>query len=189
MTKTKSKNVTDYGLIVAKDIFSETQYYTVIKKQGDKVKLQNDNGENIVVDKKYVENCLISATQFTDEKSINKTEAANMLLNNPNTAMTVSFQKQVKAEDVIKEIMEAYEGSTVKTMGEVIKKSIKKALIGEERTIKGRHSGELNEFGRIQFVDMEITKDFSKDYDNRLRQIDPRTINYIILKGIKYTVK
>lgn len=41
-----------------------------------------------------------------------------------------------------------------------------------------------NEMGRSSAIDLEIEKD-----KNRLRQIDHRTINYLIFKGIKYIVK
>ena len=47
----------------------------------------------------------------------------------------------------------------------------------------------MNNFGRVDFVDMEIQKDFSLSYDNRFRQVDPRTIEWLIVNGIKYVVK
>jgi hypothetical protein len=36
---------------------------------------------------------------------------------------------------------------------------------------------------------MEQTKDASKEYDTRSRLIDPRTIQWAIIRGIKYNVK
>jgi hypothetical protein len=103
--------------------------------------------------------------------------------------MTISFNKQIKEADVVKEIMEAYEGSTIKTMETAIKKAVKHAIVGVERVMVGRHFGELNEFGRVNFVDMEEDKDMSKTYDNRIRQVDPRTVNWIVVRNVKYTVK
>ena|SRR3990167_11301498 len=189
MTKTSSKKVVDYGLLIADNVLSETQYYQVVKKSGDKVQLVNDSGENIIVDKNYVENCLTSANQFTEEKTVTKTEAANIFLSNPNVAMTVNFNKQVKDTEVVKEIMEAYEGSSVKTMESAIKKAVKRALEGEERTMIGRHSSSQDEYGRVHFVDMSVTKDVSKSYDVRQRLVDTRTLNWLVVNGIKYTVK
>lgn len=50
---------------------SETQYYTVEKIAGNKVQLKNGFGQDIVVDQAYVEDCLISGDQFTEERKIN----------------------------------------------------------------------------------------------------------------------
>lgn len=169
--------------------FSETQYYTLVKIAGNKVQLKNGLGQDVVVDKKYVEECLVSAEQFDNTVKLSKTELAKLFLENPNVALTVSFNKQVKPEDVSKEIMSAYEGSTVKTMEAAIKKAVKSALNGEERVLVGYHTGVQDDFGRVSAIDMNIDKDPAKDYNTALRLVDPRNINYLILKGKKYIVK
>jgi hypothetical protein len=171
------------------DKLSESQYYTVVKISSDRVQLKNDLDEDIVVGGSYVEKCLIAADQFTETKKVSKTEAAQIFLSSPSVAMTVNFNKQVKEADVVKELMEAYEGSTVKTMEQAIKKSVKSALAGEERTMVGRHEGSVDEFGRIHFTDMEIEKTPGKDFDSRHRLVDPRTINWLIVRNVKYIVK
>lgn len=182
-------SVTKFSKLKPGDICSETQYYTVVKTSGDKVQIKNDNGTDIVVDRGYVESCLKSANQFTSEKNVNMTEAAAIFLNSSRMAITVNFNKQVKEADVVKEIMEAYASSTPKEIEAKVKKSVKSALTGVERTIVGRHYGELNDLGRVQFVDMETERTSGKDYDTRLRLVDPRTINFMIVNGIKYTIK
>ena len=53
----------------------------------------------------------------------------------------------------------------------------------------GRHYGAVDEFGRIHFVDMEIERDITKSYDNRMRLVDPRTIKYLIVNNVKYILK
>jgi len=55
------------------------------------------------------------------------------------------------------------------------------ALNGEERVLTGYHTGSQDEFGRIQAVDMDITTGMP----NRL--VDPRNLNWLVLKGVKYT--
>lgn len=160
------------------EVLSETQYYVVEEIKGNKVQLKNDIGENVVVDGDYVNKLLTSANQYTTEKKVSRTEIANLFINNPLIAMTVNYNKQLDVNDVIDDLVR----STSKT-------EIKNLLKGEERTMIGRHFGELTDLGRIQFVDMQVERDKSKGYDNRLRQVDPRTINYLILKGTKYTVK
>lgn len=171
------------------EILSEQQFYVVAKKTGTQVQLTNDHGENIVVDAKYVDQCLTSAAQAISEEKLTRTELAAKFLANPNIAMSMSFNKKVKEVDLVAEIMTSYEGSTPSAFKTGLKKTIKKGMSGEERIIEGRHYGEMNEFGRVNFVDMKQTKKDGAAYDTRLRQVDPRTINWMILKGIKYTVK
>lgn len=171
------------------EVLSEQQFYTVRKIGSEKVQLTNDKGEDIIVDKKYVDTCLTSANQYDTSKTVNKTEAAAIFLAQSGIAMTVNFNKQVKEADVVKEILEAYSTSTPKEIEAKVKKSVKAALSGVERTMVGRHYGELNELGRVQFIDMEEKKVTGKDYDSRLRLVDPRGINWFIVKGVKYTVK
>ena len=47
----------------------------------------------------------------------------------------------------------------------------------------------VDDLGRVHFVDMEQAKGDKPDSDARMRQIDPRTIQYIIVGGIKYSLK
>lgn len=165
------------------EALSEVQYYKVVKVAGNKVQLKNTANEDIVVDSSYVESCLISGKQFEKEEKISKTDLTNVFLNNPNVVFTVSFNKQVKDTDVVKEIMEAYEGSTPKTIEAAIKKAVKKGIEGEERILTGYHTGTQDSFGRVNVTDMNITT------GHNLRLADPRSLNWLILKGIKYIVK
>lgn len=186
MTTTTKKN--KFSSLTKGAVMSETQYYRVDKIQGNKVQLTNQNDEQIVVDADYVEQCLTSADYFTETKKVNKTEASNILINNPFKAITVSFNKQVKVGEVLDKIMKAYETSTFKTMSNSVSEALKLAFDGEERTIRGYHNGGVNEFGRVNMIDMDIEKDSTKSYDVRFRQVDPRTINFIIVDNIKYII-
>jgi len=174
---------TKFKQLAVGEVLSEVQYYKVVKLAGNKVQLKNQANTDIVVDNNYVESCLISGKQYEKEEKISKTDLTTLFLGNPNTAFTVSFNKQVKETDVTKEIMDSYEGATPKTMEAAIKKAVKRALNGEERILEGYHTGSQDEMGRVQVVDMNITT----GSPNRL--VDPRTLNYLILKGTKYTVK
>lgn len=180
---------TNFKTLKAGEKLSETQYYKVVKISGSKVQLKNGLGQDIVVDSAYVEDCLISGAQFSDIKKLTKTEMAKLFLENSNVVFTVSFNKQVKDTDVVKEIMEAYSSSTPKEIKAKVKKAVKKGLNGEERVLEGYHTGVQDDFGRVSAIDMNIEKDPSKDYNSSLRLVDPREINYLILKGVKYEVK
>lgn len=168
---------------------SESQFYSVVKIVGDKMQLVNDNGENIVITKEYAEKCLNSAHNFSKEEKVTKTDLANLFLSNSRIAMTVCFFKQVKEADVVSEIVTEVSGAKIADIEKAIKKGVKKAIIGEERIMIGRHYGSTDEFGRVHFVDMEVVKDSSKSYDTRMRLVDPRTICWLVVNNIKYILK
>lgn len=168
---------------------SETQFYVVAKIVGSKVQLTPDSGEPIVVDSKYVDSFLNSSEQFDREEKITRTELTTIFLASANTAWKLSFNKQVKDADVLKEVMDAHQNTAPKDVEKAFKAAIKKATQGEERILAGYHKGSQDEFGRIHVTDMDIAKDPAKSYDVRQRLVDPRTINWLIVKGVKYIAK
>lgn len=180
--------MSEFKNLKVNEVLSETQFYIVEKIVGDKVQLLNDNDERIVVDSNYVNTQLSSASQSTKQESVTRTEMAEILMKNARTAITVNYNKQVKPEDIQKELQEAYENSTPKEFSTKMKAAVKRGLSGEERTMVGRHYGSVNEFGRLQFVDMEEVRKPGA-YDNRLKQVDPRTLNWMIVNDTKYTIK
>lgn len=168
---------------------SETQFYNVDKIVGDKVQLTPEGGESVIFDKSYVEKYLDSSDEYTKEEKITKTELTALYLGSSNIVHTVCFSKQVKEADVLKEILEAHQNSAPKDVEKNFKATIKKAIQGEERILRGFHKGGQDEFGRIHVTDLDIAKDPSKSYDVRQRLVDPRTISWLIVKGTKYIVK
>ena len=184
--------MTNFGSLQPGNILGESQYYVVEKIAGDRVQLKTDAG-SVVVDKGYVEKYLNSAEQFTTEEKITKTQIADILINNPRIVMTVAFYKQDKPktkkafeaekQTKIEEIKSAPIGKVESLLNDLIENPILTYIPGELRIMKGRHYGEIDELGRIQFVDMEIAD------KNNMRQVDPRTVQWIIVGDKKYTLK
>ena len=186
MTKFKSLKVGEK--------LSETTYYSVVKISGNRAQLRTDAGENIVVDSGIVEKQLVSASQYEKEEKLGKTEMAALFLSSPGVVMTVNFNTQVKEKDALDQLNSLYPNKGGKLTSETefkrkIKEVISSVITGKERTMIGRHYGGQNEFGRVNFVDMEAEHDTSKDYDTRTRQVDPRTINWMIIRGVMYKTK
>lgn len=182
--------MTKFAVLKEGDILSESQFYSVNKIKGDQIELKNDaNDETIVVNKGYVETFLKSATQYSSEIKETKTELAERFKGCRNIALEVCFHKQVQEKDVVVEITEAYGNSTPKEFETKLKKAVKKALQGEERVLIGKHNGAIDEFGRIHVTDMAIAKDATKAYDVRQRLVDPRTIQWVIVDDVKYSIK
>lgn len=176
----------------AGSILGESQYYKVEKIVGNKIQLLPDGGESIIVDSKYVEKYLDSADQFNKEEKITKTQLADLFINNPRIVMTVAFYKasKVKSKKAYKaELMEQAESVGIQFL-KLGSSAIEKALenpvlsyiLGELRVMRGRHYGDVDDLGRMHFTDMDAT-------DARARQVDPRTIQYVIIDNIKYILK
>lgn len=173
------------------EVLSETQFYTVDKIKGSRVQLQVDNGEHIVVDEKYVNSFLSSSSQFAKTEKLTRTELTELVLNSPRIAMTVNFNKKVDVKDVKKALHALYPNKGGIVSEAQFKKNVNAAvdLKGEERTMIGRHYGSTDGTGRLQFIDMKAVKKVGASYDSRQRLVDPRTLNWAIIAGIKYEVK
>lgn len=175
---------------------SEVQYYSVqsVNSKAAVAVLVTDAGDAIEIDQKYIETNMASSGQFTSTQELTRTEAAALFLASPGVVMTVNYNTQVKEKDALTAMEAIYPNKGGKMTSEAdYKKKAKEILasviIGKERTMIGRHYGSLTEFGRMNFIDMEEKRDATVSYDSRNRQVDPRTINWMIIKGVKYTVK
>lgn len=169
------------------EALSELQYYKVTEIKGDVIFAKNEAGIEIELSDKYVEACLISASQYDSEKNLTQTEIITLVNGSANVAMTVNFTKKVDSKDVKavkKQISDIINGVT--KSADSIKKAnamIDSITEGEERTMVGRHNGHVNEFGRLQFIDMQAASGYN------LKQVDPRTIKWAIINNVKFTVK
>lgn len=167
------------------DILSESQYYKVEKKVGDKVQLKVDNGESVVVDSGYVESQLSSAGQFETTVKLTRTEMAELFVSKSRMAMTVMFNKQIKPKEITEAISGIYDKLNLGMTHADFTKRVKGVinLKGEERVMRGRHYGSVDVNGRVTFIDMDA------DPKNPSRLVDPRTINYLIVENVKYIIK
>tara|TARA_R110000772_G_scaffold249530_2_gene363851 strand:+ start:33724 stop:34155 length:432 start_codon:yes stop_codon:yes gene_type:complete len=60
---------------------------------------------------------------------------------------------------------------------------------GTERTMRGVISSTENILGRCRVIDLDKRRDETKDYDARLRQVDYRTIQSLVINGVKFVLK
>jgi hypothetical protein len=180
-------------------ILSETSFYVVKEIQTKAVVVIDDMGNELTIGNPYVEKILQSADCFSTTEPKNMSELADIFVNSPRVAMTVCFitKETPKAKKVYEEeirvaadqVRNAKIGDVDKLLAKLLSNPISKNVPGSERVMRGRHYGTKDDFGRIHFIDMEITKDRALAYDNRSRQVDPRTIQYIIVGNTKYTLK
>lgn len=176
------------------NILSEHQFYTVNKIFTGSVLLTNDKGEQINVTNDIVENDMFCANLAPKGATISRTDLIEIIKTNPSTAMTINFNKKVKEQDSRGALYNLYANKKGVIISEKIyQQEVNKILhglaSGEERTIRGRHYNVLDAHGRLNFIDMEQIKEPDKIYDTRFRLVDLRTINWAIIKNVKYIVK
>jgi hypothetical protein len=169
------------------DKWSRLSYGEVTDINGDSIFLKNEYGLQWSISKAIFDKEFNLASPHESEEAVSRTRLTEIILDNTGVVMTVNFNKKVD-EKAVKEILDNALRSGPSRAIET-KALAKHILQGEERTIVGRHNHHIDEMGRLQFVDMELALDDSKEYDVRLRKVDPRTVNWVIVKNVKYKVK
>lgn len=169
-----------------------TNYFTVKEVSGSNVVLTNQNGQDMRSNLNTVQNAMQSADEFKKEEKLNQTDLINIVLNNPRTAMSIYFQKQdspktkkiydAEVQAQAEEIQKALLAKGMPGVMEILKNPVKDYIPGEMRLIKGYYVGSQDERGRFNFVDMEDPKKLTKG-------VDPRTVNFVIVNNIKYSIK
>lgn len=198
-TTTKSPKATAVVLGPG-SILSEASFYVVQKIVGDKVIVHDDFGHEITLSQRYVNEITVNADAYTSEEKKSMTELGEIFVNSPRIAMTVAYitkgtektKKEYDAEKKAKidEIVNATLKNTPALLSDLIDNPITREIPGKLRVMKGRHYGnQETSTGRVHFIDMELKKDPTKDYDTRTRQVDPRTIQWLIVNKVKYTLK
>ena len=134
--------------------YSETQFYTEIKRTGGKVQLQNQNGENIIVEESYLD-LLNSTDRFDKTEKATMTELSGIIRESPNRAMSICYQKVDKPktkkafkeekESKIKEIQSAKVSEVETLLSNLIDNPILDYIPGEMRLIKGYNPGGIGD--------------------------------------------
>jgi len=166
------------------DIYSRHSFGTVkqIEKVYDHVTrrnitmltIENSNGNSWQIGADIAALEFSIASQFEDEEKVSRTRMIEIMLEHPRTAMTINFNKKPKVEDVAKALQEGKTG-TAKDW----KALVKEQLEGAERTMLGYHVCSFDEHRRLRFQDAEAKGQ---------RLVDPRTLNWLVVDRVKYTI-
>ena len=149
--------------------------------------VKNEDGFQWQIAKNIVEEECYSIYE-DNVKKVSRTELAEILMNARDAIVEVNFNKQASADTVHAKLTEA-DGKKVtkKLLGDLLK--------GEERTMVGYVIAVEPVLGRSVMIDLEQkkvlkpTKDPAVQWDARQRQVDHRTLNSVVYKGIRYSVK
>lgn len=173
------------------EVYSETKHYKVVKKNSTQVQLIDSSGENIIVGKEYLR-LLDSADDFSSEEKVTQTELSNIIKDNPNKAMSITFttkdskksKRSYEAEKAERksEILTASISNAEKLLNNLMDNPVLDYTPGKERKIKGYTTGVIAANGNYTFVDAEddyIPKDC----------INPQKVQEIIVNNTKYIRK
>lgn len=179
-------------------ILSESSFFIVKDVKQDSIVVTDDYNNELNIGKPYVEKILNSADSFSSEENKTKTELAEIFLKSSRVAMTVAFFKQDKPKSkksydsevnaAISKIQSARVTEIEGLLKDLITNPILNYIPGELRVMKGRHYGEIDDLGRVAFIDME-EQNTNSNFDTRKKLVDPRTIQYIIVNNVKYSLK
>jgi hypothetical protein len=170
---------------------SETQYYTVIDVNVDNITVRNERGMEFNVSHAIVEEGMYSSDQYTldpeHELQVTRTELIEIFRKVGDTVFTVCFNKQPDAE-TINNAIESLNNGKILPIKEM-KKVVKEAFKGEVRILTGYLIATETGFGRSMVIDLELIRGENPLWDARIRQVDHRSLNWLIWKNTKYTVK
>jgi len=169
-----------------------TNYFVIKEANGSNIILTNQNGQDMKSNLNTVQNAMQSADEFKKEEKLNQTDLINIVLNNPRTAMSIYFQKQdsAKAKKVYEAEMNDWANKLKVSLVDngvngsmtLLEAKPDKVTPGEMRLIKGYYMGSQDERGRFNFTDMEDPKKLIKG-------VDPRTVSFVIVNNVKYSIK
>lgn len=155
-------------------VYSRQSFGTVVSVGVAAVVVRNEEGVEWTISRSIFDKEFVVADQFDEEVTCNQTELIDLIMRNPRTAMTIQFRKQVKASEVTKAVRTALE--TLEPGSRKFASAIKEAVAGEQRTMLGRHYGDTDGRGRLNFMEHGVG----------LRLVDPRTVEFAIIRGVKY---
>lgn len=162
------------------DYLSRISYMQVIYTNSEYTQVKNEEGLEWSIGNDIIKEECISASEFEEEVKVNRTELIEIFNNVGDKVFTVNFDKAPKAEDYLK--LTRGEGNKILSFAEM-EKSFKK-LKGENRTLIGYMVKSENGFGRSNVVDLEV-----ETGQHNIRQVDHRSLNFLVVNNKKYIVK
>ena len=157
------------------DHFSSISYLKVNKIEGDTITVQNSLGGQWVIHKDLLVRDAWSADIYAQEVKTSMTELASILTQCQDTVFTVSFKKKMTSDDLMSSL-----ATTDLSKLEKIKDIQKLVTLGEDCVITGHLAGVETTLGRSLIFDLNA--------NNGYKQVDHRTINWIIYKNVKYSL-
>jgi hypothetical protein len=150
-------------------------------RYGDSIRVRNEEGLEWVISKNIIDNEMYSAGQYGETVVLSRTELVEKLEGAGDTIFTVVFDKKASAGSVMSTLDDLDGLPNTKYQ---LKQLAKNLLVGDRRTLVGYLASTEPKMGRSTVVDLEIASD-----KHRLRLVDHRTINSLIIRNVRYVLK
>jgi hypothetical protein len=182
----KKNNMPAFADVKGGDILSRISYLTIQGAPSEgRVVVKNEEGHIWEVDYPILQKECIHATYFESTEQCSRTAAIEVLMQTNGQVFTVSYDKQPTQKDYIDLAYNEQGKSRSKAEITQLWKSI-----GVERIMTCYIIGLEKYLGRAYVMDMELPKKIvSGKHDSRWKQIDFRTLNWVIYNGVKYIIK
>lgn len=187
--RTSDLKKVDFSKIKLGDYLFDIQYYKVVEVNPKSIAVVNERGFASEIDQDIIEEGMYTANQYEFEKTVSRTEICEILEQAGNYIFTVNFNKQVREKDLKDKLLGAIKDQkgnllSQKEIEKALTKVSQEAIQGDERTLIGYLLKLEPKMGRSTVIDLECPVE-----RNRLRLVDHRTINWLILRNVKYVVK
>lgn len=169
----------DVSKLKSGQFMSRVSYIKVTSNVAGVVQVKNEQGVEWGIGKDIVEAECYSAHEYTTTIPLTRTELVDRFNSIGNAVYTANFNKQPKVEDAFDAI--ANDGEL--KPNKVIRKLLAEKMKGEERTLIGYTISRDISLGRSMVVELDNPP------EDRIRQVDHRSLNWFICMGTRYEVK
>lgn len=153
--------------------------------------VQNEAGLSWDISYDVLDNECTSGTQYTTLIKVSQSELIEKLLDAGHHIFTANFHKKPDPKLAEKKLKDLYPNKGIKGVGiakredynKTVSEVVKMLFEGEERTITARIISIDKLRGRL------MVKDLYAAQGDDIRQIDPRTLNWLIIKNVRWEIK
>lgn len=170
----------DPNKLAEKDIFSCISYLKVEKIEGNTITVQNQLGGKWIISRDILEKEMWSADHFDKEVKCTMTDLSEIIEGCGDTVFTIQFKKKADPKDIEAKLANV-KATSLKKADEV-KKLSQQLIEGETVTLTAHLSESENHLGRSLVIDLNAKS------PSNFKQVDHRTIDWIIFRNVKYSL-
>lgn len=183
--KPKPKEKWDLKKLQEGNWFSEMQYYKYLKPTATETEYcdcQIINNRREIYEIPYIQmkTLMYHGSLYDQEKKVTRTEMIEIFTNAKECVFTVTFRKKVDPKDVMDEFNKI---KSEKELQMNCKKLAATMVDGQKVTITGILSKAEKKLGRSSMYDLTVKWGWGH------RQVDHRTLEELIIKNVKYSLK
>ena len=164
--------------------FSSSTYYkvkSIIDKENCSVVHPNNPSNTLTMSRDIMEYEMHSGTLYDTEEKMSRTNIVELMMNAKESVFTVEFHCKVD-EKYITEVIENADKASFSNDAK-LKALSKELTLGKKLTMTCFLSKSEGKLGRSRVIDLNAP------WNMNYRQVDHRTVQSLILKNVKYTVK